>query len=86
MGARQTALNVLIACRKEGAWSNAILKDYIQRDKLDPREASLAARLCYGVLQNRGKLDFYLKQLLTGRIKASGSWAGFWGRSRTRRS
>ena len=69
MGARETALNVLIACRKNGAWSNSILKEYTSRDKLDRREAALAARLCYGVLQNRGKLDFYLKQLLTGKIK-----------------
>ena len=69
MGARETALNVLIACRKEGAWSNAALKTYVSRDRLDRREAALAARLCYGVLQNRGKLDFYLQQLLTGRLK-----------------
>lgn len=69
MGARETALNVLIACRKNGAWSNGVLKEYIQRDSLDRREAALAARLCYGVLQNRSKLDFYLKQLLTGRIR-----------------
>ncbi len=69
MGARETALNVLIACRKEGAWSNGVLKEYIQRDRLDPRDAGLATRLCYGVLQNQGKLDFYLKQLLTGKLK-----------------
>ena len=69
MGARETALNALIACRREGAWSNGVLKDYIQRDHLDPRDAGLAARLCYGVLQNQAKLDFYLKQLLTGKIK-----------------
>ncbi len=69
MGARETALNVLIACRKEKAWSNATLKEYVTRDRLDRREAALAARLCYGVLQNRILLDFYLKQLLTGRIK-----------------
>ncbi len=69
MGARETALNALIACRKNGAWSNGVLKEYVQRDRLDRREAALAARLCYGVLQNRGKLDFYLKQLLTGRLK-----------------
>ncbi len=69
MGARETALNALIACRKEGAWSNGVLKDYIVRDRLDSRDAALAARLCYGVLQNRNKLDFYLKQLLTGKIK-----------------
>ena len=69
MGARETALNALIACRKEGAWSNSVMKDYIVRDRLDSRDAALAARLCYGVLQNRNKLDFYLKQLLTGKIK-----------------
>ncbi|MBQ2928547.1 MAG: 16S rRNA (cytosine(967)-C(5))-methyltransferase RsmB [Oscillospiraceae bacterium] len=69
MGARETALNALIACRKSGAWSNAVLKDYIRRDRLDSRDAALATRLCYGVLQNRNKLDFYLKQLLTGRLK-----------------
>ena len=69
MGARETALNVLIACRKEDAWSNGVLKTYLSRDRLDRREAALASRLCYGVLQNRGKLDFYLQQLLTGRLK-----------------
>ena len=69
MSARETALNVLIACRKQAAWSNGVLKDYIARDKLDRRDAALATRLCYGVLQNRGKLDFYLKQLLTGKLK-----------------
>ena len=69
MGARETALNALIACRKNGAWSNGVLKEYIQRDRLDSRDAALATRLCYGVLQNRQKLDFYLQQLLTGKLK-----------------
>ena len=69
MGARETALNVLIACRKEGGWSNGVLKHYTARDRLDRREAALAAYLCYGVLQNRLKLDFYLQQLLTGKVK-----------------
>ena len=69
MSARETALNVLIACRKEGAWSNGVLKEYINRDGLDRREAALAARVCYGVLQNRILLDFYLQQLLTGKLK-----------------
>ena len=69
MGARETALNALIACRKEGAWSNGVLKEYIRRDRLDSRDAALATRLCYGVLQNRIRLDFYLQQLLTGKVK-----------------
>jgi len=70
MGARETALCALIACRKNGAWSNGVLKEYIARDGLTTRDAALAARLCYGVLQNRGKLDFYLQQLLTGTLKS----------------
>jgi len=70
MGARETALNVLIACRKEGGWSNGVLKEYLSRDRLDRREAALATRLCYGVLQNRLLLDHYLQQLLTGKLKA----------------
>ena len=69
MGARETALNALIACRVEDAWANGIMKEYIIRDRLDRRDAALASRLCYGVLQNRNKLDWYLKQLLTGKMK-----------------
>ena len=69
MSARETALDALIACRRDGAWSNAVLKEYISRDRLDPRDAGLATRLVYGVIQNRGKLDFYLKQLLKGKLK-----------------
>ncbi len=69
MGARETALTALMACRKEDAWSNAVLKEYIRRDNLDRREAALATRLCYGVLQNRILLDHYLTQLLTGKLK-----------------
>ena len=69
MSARKTALDALIACRKAAAWSNGVLKEYIARDKLDRRDAALATRLCYGVLQNRNYLDHYLKQLLTGKLK-----------------
>ena len=69
MGARETALNALIACRVDDAWSNGIMKEYIARDRLDRRDAALASRLCYGVLQNRNRLDWYLKQLLTGKVK-----------------
>ena len=49
MGARETALNALIACRVDSAWSNGVLKEYITRDRLDRRDAALATRLCYGV-------------------------------------
>ncbi len=69
MGPREAALQVLIALRTRDAWPNAALKTCLSREKLDSRDAALASKLCYGVLQNRGKLDFYLKQLLTGKLR-----------------
>ena len=69
MSARESALNVLKNCRAEGGWVNAALKEQLARDRLDRRDAALATRLAYGVLQNRTLLDHYLQQLLTGRLK-----------------
>lgn len=69
MSARQTALKVLIAMEKQEGWANSLLKEQIARDALDRRDAALATRLVYGVVQNRLRLDFYLSQVLTGRVE-----------------
>lgn len=69
MDARVTALSALIACRKQNAWSDGVLKEYIVRDRLDRRDAALASRLCYGVLQNRMLLDFYISHYLNARLR-----------------
>lgn len=58
--ARETALLTLDACERQGAWSNAFLKKAIRSGGLDRRDAALATRLCFGVLQNRLLLDFYV--------------------------
>lgn len=63
MSARTTALAALIACRRAGAWSDGILKEYLTRDRLDRRDAALATQLCCGVLQHRLLLDWRLAQL-----------------------
>ena len=60
---REAALEALTACRRLDAWSDGSLKAAC-RD-LDRREAALAARLTYGVLQNRALLDFYLGAFCT---------------------
>lgn len=67
--ARTTALSALIAARRQGAWSDGALKEYISRDRLERRDAALASRLCYGVLQNRMLLDHYIEGRLTGKLK-----------------
>ena len=63
--ARDTALSVLTACRKEGAWSDGSLKNAIKNNGLDSRDAALATHICYGVLQNRSLLDFYISHYCT---------------------
>lgn len=68
MSARDTALSVLIACRKNNAWLDAALKQQLARDGLDRRDAALATRLCAGVTQNRLLLDEWISRYLTGRL------------------
>ena len=58
---REAAVDALTACRRLEAWSDGSLKAACRN--LDRREAALAARLTYGVLQNRALLDFYLGRL-----------------------
>jgi len=70
MPARAAALSVLIACRRAGAWPDGALKETLRRARLDARDAALAARLCYGVVQNRMLLDFYLSAFLTRPLKS----------------
>lgn len=59
--ARETALLTLAACERQGAWSDGYLKKTIRQAGLDQRDAALASRLCFGVLQNRLLLDFYIR-------------------------
>ena len=70
MSARDTALSVLIDCRKNGAWMDAALKQHLFRDRLDRRDAALATRLCAAVLQNRMLLDAWISRYLKGKLSA----------------
>ena len=60
MTAREAALEVLTACRKSDAWADGALKNTLARSGLSQRDAALASRLTYSVLQNRMLLDHYL--------------------------
>ncbi|MEG1857681.1 MAG: transcription antitermination factor NusB, partial [Pseudoflavonifractor sp.] len=60
--AREIAVLALSACERQGAWSDAFLKDAIRDAGLDSRDAAFATRICVGVLQNRMLLDFYIGQ------------------------
>lgn len=61
--ARSAAFAVLERCRKRGEWANEGLRKTLKG--MDAREAALATRLVYGVLQNRMLIDAYLAELST---------------------
>lgn len=63
--AREAALQVLMDCRRRGAWSDSALSSAIRRAGLSPRDAALASQICYGVQQNQLLLDFWVDQLCT---------------------
>lgn len=58
--ARETALQVLVSCRTNGAWADAALKAQLSRNGLSGPDAALCSRIVYGVTQNRMLLDFYI--------------------------
>ena len=67
--AREVALLTLGACDRQGAWSDLSLKKNIRAAGLDRRDAALATRLCFGVLQNRLLLDFYIAKFSTVKLE-----------------
>ena len=67
--AREAALLRLTAMDRQKAWSNGHLQKAIRDAGLDRRDAALATRLCFGVLQNRLLLDFYLQQCASMKLE-----------------
>lgn len=67
--ARDTALEVLTQVERANAWSDGSLKRTIAKNRLDSRDAALATRLSYGVIQNRMLLDYYISYFCTQRAE-----------------
>ena len=58
--AREAALKALERCRRDNAWSGAVIDDFINKSELNKRDAALTTRLCLGVLQNSMLCDYYI--------------------------
>lgn len=58
--ARQAAYQVLMRCRKSGAWSEDAVSAEIEKSGLDSRDGALCSRISIGVLQNTSLLDYYI--------------------------
>ena len=67
--AREAAFSALLACEKQGAWSDQAIKHASKKQNLSVRDAALAANLCYGVVQNQLLLDAWIDRF--SRLPAS---------------
>lgn len=68
MSAREVALLTISAVEQKDAWANGYLKKELIKAKLDRRDAALATRLCFGTLQNRILLDYYIEAFSTMKV------------------
>lgn len=68
MTAREAALRTLVACEKQDAWADGFLKKTLKDGNLDGRDAALATRLTFGVIQNRMLLDWYIDRFAKGKL------------------
>ncbi len=66
--ARQVAAFTLFSLEEDGAWSDGALHHYLERARLDRREAGLATQITYGVLQNQTLLDWYIRSYSSVRL------------------
>ena len=65
-GAREVALDVLIAVEERGAYSNLLLGRTLDRISLPPRDRRLATELIYGTIQRLNTLDWILDRFVKG--------------------
>ncbi|MCM3569113.1 16S rRNA (cytosine(967)-C(5))-methyltransferase RsmB [Neobacillus mesonae] len=61
---RETALDLLNAIEKNQSYSNLLLNNEINKQKLPPKDIGLLTELIYGTLQRKMTLDFYLTPFL----------------------
>ncbi len=68
MTAREVALRTLVACEKQDAWADGFLKRTLHEAGVTGRDAALATRLTFGVVQNRMLLDWYINNFAKGKL------------------
>ena len=66
--ARECALSVLVACRRNGAWADAALKAQLGKCALSAQDAALCSRIVYGVMQNELLLNWSLSAYCTQKL------------------
>lgn len=67
---RRLALEILVRVERDKAYANILLDAQLRRQRLPPLDRALATELCYGVLRQRGTIDFLLSTVLDRPLEA----------------
>lgn len=67
--ARDTALKILERCRRDGAFSDALINSSLRDSGLSGRDAALTTKLVYGTLQNAALCDYYISYYTDKAVK-----------------
>jgi 16S rRNA (cytosine967-C5)-methyltransferase len=74
IGARELALEVLLAVDQQGAYSNLALNEALERHRLESREANLTTELVYGTIQRQNTIDAMLNRSIHKGIAKLQPW------------
>ncbi|MDG4655885.1 16S rRNA (cytosine(967)-C(5))-methyltransferase RsmB [Ectobacillus antri] len=66
---RELALEGLMQIEKNGAYSNLLLNNLIEKSKLSSKDVGLLTEIVYGTIQRRDALDFYLQPFLRKKVE-----------------
>jgi len=69
---REVALYLLESIEKNQAYSNLLLNDAIEKNKIDKKDIGLLTEIVYGTLQRKLTLDFFLKPFIKNSRKLEG--------------
>lgn len=74
MTTRELALRVLYRFETEGIHVRDTLDVLLRQSSFDERDRSFATELVYGALRWQGKIDWILRQVVTGRLEGLTPW------------
>lgn len=69
IGARQTALKILVKNEKDKAYSNLALDKSLETNLLSSRDKAFVSKLVYGCIERKITIDYQIEKHLSGSIK-----------------
>ncbi len=74
MKTRELALDALVKIEQQGAYSNLLLRQMLDKQALDSRDAALLTEIVYGTVQRQLTIDHVLNTLIERGISSFSPW------------